>query len=1207
MSTQPTASAFSYRDEVALVRYLINDLERKLSGRHEARIPRIIPSDHCHLGVLGPRDPLVVQPEPLELEVNEEPTPERDGAKAKQKIDAPSPLNADEDEPREVATAQAEQVSAEQQGTTRDSTRRPPSSLGFEIVIAPDEKIELTLQVRFAVYTQHFPTFEEELDELGRVAQDQPAPNQPPQPRQTVSLLEVFERRKVEVPSITIQIDPKLKAERIGDDGAVQRAVDASLADAAGSPTIARPLTGNAVVPAQALADESTFQNFLRGIASGPPTLPPLRASLEIRSIVLPDGTVRVSCYICNNTPRDLVQRFRDQHNILADCELLGTIVRGNLRPVELLPVPKDYQFDRRVWAVGHSASVVVSEDKRALRTETLARFDQPRRTTSESPRAVFSELATAPLDTLETIRIAMIAYGDTWQQEVLGKNSLGLAADELNQCELDLKAFRDEESRFAAGIGALVKDDRLMQAFQGMNRIFQRTSTFESWHLFQIVFIVTQLPSLAIREGVSSGEWPRGRPHIWDDVLNWAEVLWFPTGGGKTEAYLGLISCCALFDRLRGKRFGVTAWLRFPLRMLSVQQLQRAARVVWETEKERRTLKGEDPTSEPISLGYFVGKSSTPNRLNYAEWTFDRLENDPELRNRLLLVSNCPACGGTNTVQIAVDRVLYRIRHICSKCQAHLPIFVSDDEVYRFLPTVIVGTIDKMASVAFRADFPMLWGGASWRCPEHPEHGFGMGDWCIQGCPTNPASGRRGRKRTAVTPYDPSPAFHIQDELHLLQQELGAFAGHYETLVRSCEEQVGGRPAKTIAATATIEGYEHQIRQIYGIPNARRFPSRGYSLLESFYTSSDFDPDSPEERVKVARVYVAFRPPHLHAADAASLCVRHIHEELNRLYANPDDAAAWLPTARTEDAIRELLYFYSTTLTYVGSKSRGVRIRQALERDAGRLRPGNSRDLNSEFLSGDSTLAAIAEVVRRVEDPPAWSEEDHLDATVATSIISHGVDIERFNLMVMDSIPEETADYIQASSRSGRRHVGLILATLASYSLRSSSIYHRFTEYHRHLERLVSPVSVNRFAKFAAQRTSPGVFAGILLGRYGALLHNPQLAKRRVAAEFLNPSTASQLPRQIPRSEIEQAMREAYALDKGIYPEGLELRMRQVLEDQTDYFLHLIAGSRKDRVTEVLQPTPMTSLRDVDIGVRFRPDEDADYRDLQWFNTENS
>lgn len=1208
MSTQPNARAFSYRDEEALVRYLVNDLERKLSGRHESRILRIIPSDHCHLGVLGPRDPHVVQPEPLEPEVEAPPTPEGEGQNTQQKPPAPPTSNTEDDEPGEVATKEAEQVTAEQQGTTRDSTRRPPSSLGFEIVIAPNDGIELTLQVRFAVYTQHFPTFEEEREELGRVAPDPTDPNQPPQPqRQSVSLLEVFERRKVDVPPITIRLNVNRRTERLNDDGAVQAELTTVLADAAASPTIARTIQGNAVVPAQSLADADTFRAFLRGIATGPATLPPLQASLDIRSSALPDGTVRVSCYICNDTPRNLTQRFRDQHNILADCELSGTIVRGTLMPVELLPVAKDYQFDRRVWAVGHSASVVVSEDKRNLRTETLARFDQPRRTTNQNPSALFSKLATNPLDTLETIRVAMVGYGDAWQKRILDENSLKLSPDELKQCESDLNAFRDEESRFAAGVSALVKDDRLMQAFQGMNRIFQRTSKFESWHLFQIAFIVSQLPALAIREGITSGEWPNGTSRSWDNVLNWADVLWFPTGGGKTEAYLGLISCAALYDRLRGKSFGVTAWLRFPLRMLSVQQLQRAARVVWETEKERRTLKGVDPASEPISLGYFVGKSSTPNKLNKAEWAFDRLENDPDLRNRLLLVSNCPACGGTNTVQISIDRALHRIRHVCSQCREHLPIYVSDDEVYRFLPTVIVGTIDKMASIAFRPDFPMLWGAAAWRCPEHAEHGFGMGDWCIPGCPTNPAAGRRGRRRTAIVPYDPSPALHIQDELHLLQQELGAFAGHYETLVRTCEEQVGTRPAKTIAATATIEGYEHQIRQIYGVPNARRFPTRGYSLLETFYTSPDFDTESPEQRIKTARVYVAFRPPHLHAADAASLCVRHLHEELNRLYANPYDVAAWLPTARTEDAVRELLYFYSTTLTYVGSKSRGVRIRQALERDAGRLRPGQTRDLNTEFLSGDSTLAAIADVVRRVEDPPAWSEESHLDATVATSIISHGVDVERFNLMVMDSIPEETADYIQASSRSGRRHVGLVLATLASYSLRASSIYHRFTEYHRHLERLVSPVSVNRFAKFAAQRTSSGVFAGILLGRYGAILHNQQFAKRRVAAEFLNPNAASQLPRQLPRWEIEQAMREAYALDKKTYPEGLELRMRQVLSDQIDHFLHLIAGSRKDWITEVLQPTPMTSLRDVDVGVRFRPDEDADYRDLQWFNTENS
>jgi Helicase conserved C-terminal domain len=1205
-SSKPT-QPFSYRDEEALVRYLVGDLERKLAGRHESRILRIIPSDHCHLGVLGPRDPLVVQPDPLEPGDDEPPPTAQAAAKSAEATGKDDPQSEDE-EPPETAPNEAEQLTAERQGVTRDSTRRPPSSLGFEIVVSPPStgEIELILQARFAIYTQHFPTFEEQRDELGRVQQDQTTTNQRAQPRQNVSLLEIFERREVVVPPITLRINPQQRTERIDDDGAVQRALDAILAEAATSETIARTIAGNAVVPVQALSDANTFQNFLRGIATGPVLLPPLQASLDMRSSALSDGSVRVSCYICNNTPRNVAQRFRDQHNILADCQLSATLVHGELRPVELLPVSRDYQFDRRVWAVGHSASVVVSEDLKALRTETLARFDQPRRTTNQRPRAIFADLAANPLDTLEAIRIAVTVYGDHWQNEILGKNSLQLSPDEICQCEIDLRGFRDEEARFSAGMAALAKDERLRQAFQGMNRVFQRTSKYESWHLFQIVFIVMQLPALAVREGIVSGEWPSGTVRNWDDVLNWADVLWFPTGGGKTEAYLGLISCAALYDRLRGKSFGVTAWLRFPLRMLSVQQLQRAVRVVWETEQERRAMQGSDAHSDPISLGYFVGPS-TPNYLKYGQWSIDRLENDPELRQKLLLVSNCPGCGGTNTVQIVVDRDRQRIRHVCSHCNQHLPVYVSDDEVYRFLPTVIVGTIDKMASVAYRPHFPMIWGAAAWRCPEHEEHGFGIGDWCIEKCPTNPGMGRRARRRTAVTPYDPAPALHIQDELHLLQQELGAFAGHYETLIRSCEEHVGTRPPKTIAATATIEGFEHQIRQIYGVPYARRFPTRGYDLFQTFYTSADVDTDTSDQRVKTARVYVAFRPPHLHAADAASLCVRYLHEELNRLYANPYDAAAWLPTARTEEAVRALLYFYTTTLTYVGSKSRGLRIRQALDKDAGRLRPGNARDLNTEFLSGDSTLSVIAEVVRRVEDPPRWDEENYLDATVATSVISHGVDVERFNLMVMDGIPEETADYIQASSRSGRRHVGLVIATLASYSLRASSIYHRFPEYHRHLERLISPVSVNRFAKFAVQRTSPGVFVGLLSGRYGAILHNQQLVKRRVASEFLNPNTRSQLPRQIGRDEIDRSVWEAYALDKAIYPKGLELRMKQILRDQIDQFLFLISGSQREKLTEVLQPTPMTSLRDVDVGVRFRPDEHAEYRDLQWFNTENT
>jgi hypothetical protein len=277
------------------------------------------------------------------------------------------------------------------------------------------------------------------------------------------------------------------------------------------------------------------------------------------------------------------------------------------------------------------------------------------------------------------------------------------------------------------------------------------------------------------------------------------------------------------------------------------------------------------------------------------------------------------------------------------------------------------------------------------------------------------------------------------------------------------------------------------------------------------------------------------------------------------------------------------------------------------LEREAGRLRPGDARDLTTEFLSGDSSLATIAETVRRIEEPPAWTEEGYLDATVATNVISHGVDIERFNLMIMDSIPEETADYIQASSRSGRRHVGLVLAVLRSYSLRASSIYHPFKEYHEHLERLVSPVSVNRFAKYAARRTATGIFVGLLLGRYGPLGRTTRFVQRNLAAELLTPTVPSTLPFRVDPTAFRRDVEAAYALNQDIYPCGLELAMRHVLEEQVERFLYNVRGSRQDKVLDVVQAKPMMSLRDVDVGIRFRPDEELNWQELEWFNTHDS
>jgi hypothetical protein len=474
------------------------------------------------------------------------------------------------------------------------------------------------------------------------------------------------------------------------------------------------------------------------------------------------------------------------------------------------------------------------------------------------------------------------------------------------------------------------------------------------------------------------------------------------------------------------------------------------------------------------------------------------------------------------------------------------------------------------------------------------------MGDWCVYGCPSNPKSGRnRPTARKAISAYDPSPSLHIQDELHLLQEELGAFAGHYETLVRSCETAFS-LPPKIIAATATIEGFEHQSRHVYGVPNARRFPGRGYDRDSSFYMNIDPDPEDPS-RAKVMRLYVAFKPPHLHSADAASLCTRLLHEELIRLYASAEDVALWLPTCRSAAQVRSLLNFYVTTLTYVGSKARGVRVRHALERDSGRLRPGSSRDLTTEFLSGESSLAQIASVVRRVEKPARWDNELHLDAAIATSIISHGVDVERFNVMVMDGIPEETADYIQASSRSGRRHVGIVISVLASYSLRASSIYHRFKEFHAHLDRMVSPVPVNRFAKFAVHRTASGIFVGIIFGRYGALSHSTEFKKRNASVELLSGRAAVK----VSDEQFRKAVYTAYALGSDIYDSSLELAMREAVDDRLQRFLFTVRGSQQELLTKTVKPAPMTSLRDVDTPVNFAPSE-MDYNKLAWFSRDS-
>jgi hypothetical protein len=231
-----------------------------------------------------------------------------------------------------------------------------------------------------------------------------------------------------------------------------------------------------------------------------------------------------------------------------------------------------------------------------------------------------------------------------------------------------------------------------------------------------------------------------------------------------------------------------------------------------------------------------------------------------------------------------------------------------------------------------------------------------------------------------------------------------------------------------------------------------------------------------------------------------------------------------------------------------------------------------------------------VANLVHRVEAPPEWESPEFLDAVVATNMISHGVDLERINLMVMDGVPDQTAEYIQASSRSGRKHVGLVVVALPAYSLRATSIYHRFLEYHEHLERMVSPVPVNRFAKYAVGRTLPGVTIGLVYGLHMAQTGNSKLRERYHANAMLEGVGAAR---------VLAELKNAYALEHGVYDDALELGLAESITQEIDLIQGSIRNSHEKLLKDAVRPVPMRSLRDVEAGVPFQPD--VDYRILQW------
>jgi len=566
-------------------------------------------------------------------------------------------------------------------------------------------------------------------------------------------------------------------------------------------------------VPIDALDSEEAFQNYLQDTFSGE-TLDPLwSAELAVDArYESPTDTdeeyINVEVKLINTHGRDFEAavdpEYEDWRDTLFDVGVSAQLSGTQLETFDSKEIENEYQYDGTIHAVGENCAIepIFREeidgdqgDAIGVRTETIPTYEQAKYL-SRNPsdfEARMDVLAgnegrDAVFETLEGIASA-IENAENDYRAIKDEMTDGKTADARQDFDEAVTAFEYERERFEAGIHCLREDDRAYEAFTLCNQAFSNLGEFDRWRTFQIVFIVMSVVDLLKQaSGVEDDVAVDFNSSPVPQELEAADIIYFPTGGGKTEAYLGAVTFAAFHDRLRGKNYGMAAFTKFPLRFLSLQQLQRAADVLAQAEllRRRRGLGGEE-----FSVGYLVGKQNTPNALfEDGRNRLREVQENEEYREDLLYVDECPFCG-EESVNITSDRERGRIIHQCvaEECdEGELPIYISDREVYRYAPTFVVSTIDKISIIGMQRRMRTIFGQAKIRCAKHgysgesqcvvDEHALLSGGSCTED------------DWREVEPVEP-PSLLIQDELHLLREEFGAFDSHYETFLQAYNNRI--------------------------------------------------------------------------------------------------------------------------------------------------------------------------------------------------------------------------------------------------------------------------------------------------------------------------------------------------------------------------------------------------------------------------------
>ena len=812
-------------------------------------------------------------------------------------------------------------------------------------------------------------------------------------------------------------------------------------------------------------------------------------------------GSQVVSIFVVNereiHTDSERDQTFAFQVKLKLSCKE-GFVPRPNLRgdgSNEMDERVADLQYrDTFEFATGHGISseahVGLNGKCHEVETRWIPRAEVERVDASqiEGIELRMEELGrlAGPVEAKAALAGLVVQYREWIEKQKTTAGHLGATRGKTVE-ELALAASRIA-NRIEEGIAQLA-EEKILEAFRLANQAMalaarQRIARIQkiapkdvaapTWRPFQLAFLLMNLRGMA-------------DPNHPDREV--VDLLFFPTGGGKTEAYLGLAAFTLVLRRFNHQDFdyaGVSVLMRYTLRLLTLDQLGRASLLIMALE----SLRWINPKLGEwrFEIGLWVGMGATPNVMGQkGDSNQDTARartikfNNGTRSSAPIPVEECPWCGTKLEKKHGVspfilhpnpdnptDLIIHCYNPQCAFCgkDLGLPIIAVDEPIYRRLPCFVIATVDKFAAMPWTGKVGALFG----KVDRVSKEGF-FG-------PTDPPGNQQ-----MLSQGLPPPALIVQDELHLISGPMGTLVGLYETALENlCYREVKGKTVrpKIVASTATVRRATEQIRALFDRREVDIFPSPGPNRRDSFFAKT-----SPASQ-KPARMYVGITAQgvspkkvllrtYLALLSLGQKCFEECQGAKNPK--NPADPymtlVGYFNSLRELGSTRRLIE--DEVISMISEYSKRKRVGEKEGIFANRKLLGEVSELTSRV-----DTAQISETKQRLTKE--FREKERVDVVVATNMISVGLDISRLGLMVVTGQPKSTTEYIQATSRVGREEAkpGLVVTIFSVHKHRDRSHYERFHYYHETFYRTVEATSVTPFSPRALDRGLAGAVLGL-------------------------------------------------------------------------------------------------------------------------------